>query len=96
MCTGVGGTNMPRGKRSQPGLRPQSRGPRENRETTLWAVGRGPFKLEAGLILVGGVCVSRGRGSKGLEWVDRLPHLPVGCGRGLRVSVGGLRASSSR
>lgn len=65
MCTGVGGTNMPRGKKSQPGLRPQSRGPRKNRETTLWAMGRGPFKLEAGLILVGRGLCEPGAGQQG-------------------------------
>lgn len=80
---------MPRGKRGGPGPRAQSWGPGRDRETAPWAVGRGPFDLEVGLILVG-------RGSEGPERVESRSDLPVGCGRGLRVSAGGLRAPSSR
>lgn len=89
MCAGRGGIEMPRGKRGGPGPRAQSWGPGRDRETAPWAVGRGPFDLEVGLILVG-------RGSEGPERVESRSDLPVGCGRGLRVSAGGLRAPSSR
>lgn len=96
MCAGVGEIVLPRGMGNPPVLRAPSSGSRKSRGSALWAVRRGPFELEAGLILVGGVCVSRGRGSKELERIESLPDLPVGCGRGLRASGAGLRASSSR
>lgn len=65
--------------------------------------GRGSLGRGAGPILVGGGAylsgvgsLGAGGGAAGSQSGWSLPDLPAGCVRGLRVSVGGLRASSSR